>query len=351
MRRAEQVPVPPPAGGRRTAKAVAELANVSITTVSRVLNGRADAISLETRERVLDAARQLRYRPNSLAVALRKGVTHSIGLIVPDIGDAYFHQVARGLEDAAQRAGYTVVLCNTDRVAARERSSIEVLTDQNVDAIVFAGGGIDDDKHLADFPWDDLHVVAVGPHNLGCPSIRVDDAGTIELAVHHLVEQGCRRVLCLAGMENWAINTVRLEGYKRAIASHDLDYDPQLVRNGDFTVESGRDMVDAAIEDDVAFDGIVAFNDYSAIGALQALTKRGMRVPDDIAVVGCDDVPVSSLVQPALTSVSFPQYEFGRAAMEVIQELVAGRPVADVTTFPYHLEVRGSSRRPTGSVG
>jgi LacI family transcriptional regulator len=330
---------------------VAERAGVSVTTVSRVLNGRDDAISAETRERVLKAARQLRYRPNSLAVALRKGVTHTIGLIVPDIGDAYFHQVARGLEDAAQLAGYTVILCNTDRVAARERSSIEVLCDQHVDAIVFAGGGIDDDKHLADFPWDGMHVVAVGPHNLECPSIRVDDAGTIELAVNHLVEQGCRRVLCLAGMENWLINSARLEGYRRAIAHHGMDYDPQLVRNGSFRVESGREMVASTIADGVDFDGIVAFNDYSAIGAMQALAEHGRRVPEDIAVVGCDDVPVASLVQPALTSVSFPQYDFGRAAMQVIQDLIAGRPVAEVTTFPYHLEVRGSSRRLTPTAG
>lgn len=336
---------PPVAAQKRTAKAVAERAGVSVTTVSRVLNGRDDAISADTRERVLTAAQQLRYRPNSLAVALRKGVTHSIGLIVPDIADAYFHQVARGLEDAAQVAGYTVILCNTDRIAAKERSSIEVLSDQHVDAIVFAGGGIDDDKHLADFPWDGMHVVAVGPHRLGCPSIRVDDAGTIEVAVDHLVEQGCRRILCVAGLENWSINAVRLEGYRRAIVRHGMDFDSRLVMHGSFTVESGRTLVGEALAKGVDFDGIVAFNDYSAIGAMQALAEQGKRVPEDIAVVGCDDIPVSSLVQPALTSVSFPQYDFGRAAMETVLDLIAGRPVAEVTTFPYHLEVRGSSRR------
>jgi LacI family transcriptional regulator len=339
---------PAPSSGatpKRTAKAVAARAGVSVTTVSRVLNGRDDAISADTRDRVLSAARQLRYRPNSLAVALRKGYTQTVGLIVPDIADAYFHQVARGLEDAAQLAGYTVVLCNTDRIAEKERATIEVLCDQHVDAIVFAGGGIADEKHLADFPWDGMHVVAVGPHRLDCPSIRVDDAGTIELAVDHLVEQGCRRILCVAGLEHWAINAVRLDGYRRAIARHGLEFERDLVLHGSFTVESGRVVVGAALADGLAFDGVVAFNDYSAIGGMQALAEHGRRVPEEIAVVGCDDIPVSSLVHPRLTSVSFPQYDFGRAAMNLVLDLVANRPVAPVTTFPYHLEVRESSAR------
>lgn len=328
------------------AKAVAQRAGVSVTTVSRVLRGQDVAISEATKQRVLAAAKELRYRPNSLAVALRKGHTRTIGLLVPDIADAYFHQLARGLEDAAQEAGYTVVLCNTDRQPAKERSYVELLADQQVESIVFAGGGIDDDAHLADFPWHGIHVVAIGPHRLDCPSVRVDDAGTIELAVDHLVEQGSTRILCLAGRPNWLINKERLRGYRQAVERHGLELDPRLVRTGDFSVEAGCASTRAALGESVEFDGVMAFNDYTAIGAVQAVTEHGRRVPEDVVVVGCDDIPISSLVSPRLTSVSFPQYEFGRAAMEVILEMATGDVAAPVRLFAYHLEVRESSRRP-----
>lgn len=328
---------------KRTAKAVAELAGVSTTTVSRVLSGRDQAISPETRKRVRSAAMRLKYRPNALAIALRSGVTRSVGLLVPDIGDAYFHQIARGLEDAAQEAGYTVMLCNTDRIATKERSTIQTFADQHVDAIVFAGGGVDDDEHLSDSPWGKVPVVTVGPHRLSCPSIRVDDAGTIALAVQHLSEVGCTRVLCLAGQQNWLINRARLEGYRRAVADNRLANEDQLVLNGSFTVDSGHRLVRDAIQKGITFDGVVAFNDYNAIGGIRALQEHGVRVPEDVKVVGCDDVPIASLVTPRLTSVSFPQYEFGRAAMQTVLDLVAGRSVQPIQEFPYHLEVREST--------
>lgn len=334
-----------------TAKTVAELAEVSVTTVSRVLSGRDDAISPETRKRVIAAAEKLHYRPSSLAVALRTGRTRTVGLIVPDISDAYFHQIARGLEDAARDSGYSVVLINTDRIAERERKAVEVLYDQNVDAIVFAGGGVDDDRHLADYQWEHVRVVTVGPHKLPFPSIRVDDAGTIELAVGHLLEQGCHRVLCIAGQDNWLINQARVDGYRQALATRNLDYDPALIVNTTFTVESGYYAVTGALDAGTDFDGIMAFNDYAAVGAMKALADRGIAVPDDVAVIGCDDIQIASLVSPRLSSVNFPQYEFGRAAMQRVLDLVAGRPVDQVTSFPYHLEVRESSTRTTRTKG
>jgi len=333
-----------------TAKAVAAHAGVSVTTVSRVLSGRHDSISPQTRERVLQVAEELHYRPNSIAAALRKGYTRAIGLMVPDISDAYFHQIARGLEDAAQDAGYSVVLFNTDRVAAKERAGVETFYEHGVDAVVFAGGGVDDETHLQGFPWKHMNVVTIGPHRLPFPSIGVDDVATIELAVGHLVEQGCQRILCLAGQPNWLINAERLEGYRRAQARHGLDPDPALMWPAAFTVQSGYEATKQARASGVDFDGVMAFNDYTAIGAIKALLELGVDVPDEVAVVGCDDIPIAQLVSPRLTSVSFPQYEFGRAAMERALDLIAGRPVAQTTRFEHRLEVRESSLRSVRTV-
>ncbi len=328
-----------------TAKAVAELANVSVSTVSRVMNDRADDIAPATRARVQAAASKLRYRPNSLAAALRKGYTRTVGLVVPDIADDYFHAIARGVDDAAHRAGYTMVLCNADRSPEKERSTIRALYDQSVDAIIFAGGGLEDEAHLTDLPWDLTTVVTVGPHQLPFPNVRVDDVGTIKMAMRHMFDEGCRRVLCIAGMRTWQITAERLQGYREALEEQGIAYDESLVFEGEFRIESGRRSVEDALERGVEFDGVMSFNDYSAVGALQVLQERGLRVPDDVAVVGCDDILLASYVSPALTSVSFPQYDFGFRAMEMSLELIAGRPVDESVQLDYHLEIRESSRR------
>ncbi len=334
--------------GKPTAKAVAKRAGVSVTTVSRVMNGRADDIADTTRERVLEAAQALRYRPSSLAAALRKGYTRTVGLVVPDIADAYFHQIARGVDDVAQEHGYTVVLCNTDRQAAKERAAIEALYDRNVDAMIFGGGGVDDDAHLRGLPWEHMHVVTVGPHRLPFPAIRVDDTGTIRTAMGHLLEQGRRRVLCVGGRDNWLIRQERIEGYRQALDEHGLAYDEALVFSGDFSISAGYDAVRHAVAAGTPFDAVMAFNDYTAVGAMQELQELGRRVPEDVAVVGCDDIPLASLVRPTLSSVHFPQREFGAAAMRTVLDLRAGRPVQPVTRFDYSLQVRGSSA-PSGS--
>lgn len=333
-----------PAPAKRTAKAVAERAGVSVTTVSRVLNGQVEAISESTCERVVAAARELGYRPNSLAVALRKGMTRTVGLLVPDISDAYFHQVARGVEDVAREADHMVVFCNTDRVAAKELACVELLDDQRVDALIFAGGGVDDEKHLVDYRWDRLQVVTIGPHLLPFPSIRVDDTAAIATAVRHLAGEGCRRVLCVAGEPNWLITQARLAGYQEAVRTTGIDADPDLVMHARFSQHGGCEAVREALARGTAFDGVVAFNDYQAIGAMDALRDTGVTVPDEVAVIGCDDIAEARLVHPALSSIGFTQYEFGRAAMRMVLDMVAGKEVDRLVEFPHQLEVRASSR-------
>ena len=327
-----------PAG---TAKQVAARAGVSVTTVSRVLNGRADAIPPETQRRVIRAASELGYRANSLAVALRRGVTETVGLIVPDIGDAYFHQIARGVEDVAQPIGYGVLLTNTDRDPVREEAVVNMLLDKRVDGLIFAGGGVEGDTHLNDVAWGSTKVVMIGPHQLGFPSVRVDDAAAVASAVDHLVAIGRRRILCLTGQPSWLVSQERLTGYLRAVNAHRLQRDGDLVMPGDFTRVSGQKRVQDALAHGVRFDGVVAFNDYCAIGAIDALFDAGRRVPEDVAVVGCDDIPEAQLVRPSLTSISFSQYELGRAAAAILLDTAD----ADLArhTQPHTLAVRQST--------
>jgi LacI family transcriptional regulator len=326
-----------------TAKAVAERAGVSVTTVSRVLSGHADVIPKETQDRVIAAAAELHYRPNSLARALREGKTQTIGLIIPDISDTYFHQIARGVEDVAQAAGYMVIFCNTDRLAEKEQSCLDLLYDKRVDGIIFCGGGLDGEKHLSSRDWPAAGMVMIGPHVLELPSVRVDDAAAIGSAVEHLAATGRRRILCVAGQPDWLITQERLAGYRAAVGRLGLDDNEDLVRYGGFTSAHGHDSVTQALAAGVVFDAVIAFDDYAALGALEALREAGRRVPGDVAIVGCDDIPFASLACPTLTSIRFPTYDFGTTAARMVLDMLDGKDVQHVIEFPFELRVREST--------
>lgn len=336
--------VVPPRGRRlSSAKDVAQRAGVSVTTVSRVFSGQAEVIPKETQDRVMAAAAALRYRPNSLAKALRQGRTRTIGLIVPDISDAYFHQVARGVEDVAQAASHTVIFANTDRLQEKEQACVNLLLDKQVDGIIFAGGGVNDDSHLNEYDWEGIRVITIGPHRLPFPAILVDDEAVITTATRHLAAVGCRRILCLAGLPNWLITQRRLAGYRRAVVDLGLDDNPELVLFGGFSQDSGEAVTREAMARGIEFDGIVAFNDYAAIGAMQVLRKERRRIPEEVPIVGCDDTPLAALVHPPLTSIRFPQYEFGQAAARM---LLGQRPIsAEPLMFPHELIQRESTTR------
>jgi LacI family transcriptional regulator len=326
-----------------TVKTVAELAQVSVATVSRVLGGQADMVTERTRGRVLEAARELRYAPHPVAVALRKGVSNVIGLVIPDISDAYFHQVARGVEDVAQQAGYAVVFCNTDRKVEKETVTLDLLRDKRADGIIFCGGGVDGEAHLQSRDWLSAKVVAIGAHVVDLPSIRVDDAGAIAAAVSHLATTGRRRILCIAGEREWLVTQRRVTGYATAVEELGLDADPRLLVYAGFSSEDGQRVVAEALAQELPFDAVIAFDDDAALGALMALREASVAVPDDVSLVGCDDIPSARLTTPSLTSIRWPTYEIGKAAATMVLDMIAGNPTEPVLDFPFELLVRASS--------
>jgi LacI family transcriptional regulator len=328
---------------RVTVKTVATRAGVSVATVSRVLGGHADVVTDATRARVIRAVEELGYQPNALAVALRKGVTKTIGLIIPDISDAYFHQVARGVEDVAQEAGYAVVFCNSDRNVDKETLCLDLLRDKRVDGIIFCGGGVDDERHLQGRNWGAAKVVAIGPHVVDLPSIRVDDTAAIEAAVAHLASGGRRRVLCIAGEADWLVTQRRLAGYRAGVEHLALDADPALVSFHGFSSGAGRRAVTEALASGLDFDAAIAFDDDAALGAMAALHAAGRRVPEDVAVIGCDDIPFASLARPSLSTIGFPTYDFGTTAAHMVLDMLGGGDVERLVEFPFELRIRESS--------
>jgi LacI family transcriptional regulator len=241
--------------------------------------------------------------------------------------------------------GYTVIFCNTDRRPEKEAMAIDLLTDKRVDGIIFTGGGLDGEGHVAERLRADANVVTIGPHRLPFPSIGVDDRAAIASGVRHLAEQGCSRIACIGGQPGWLIHEERIEGFKRGLEAAGLPFDPALVWLTDLSADAGRAAVEGALHDGLEFDAVIAFSDYAALGAMRALRQAGIRIPADVAVVGCDDIPLTTLVEPELTSVAFPLHEFGAEAARMLIEMSERRPVQQHKEFSFELHVRESSMR------
>ncbi|MBV1854856.1 LacI family DNA-binding transcriptional regulator [Catellatospora tritici] len=328
---------------------VAKLAGVSAATVSRVVNGRAsvDAI-LATR--VQQAMRELDYRPNALARNLRRRQTSIWAVIISDIGNPFFTSMVRGIEDVAQGAGYSVVLCNSDEDPAKEaRYVAAALEEQMAGVIISSAGKAANVNRLLE---SSTPVVAIDREVRGAAvdTVMVDNEHGAELAVEHLIEAGYERIACISGPRKLPTAQQRLRGYQRALRAHRRSADEDMVRSGDYRQEGGYQAMAALLDEGGRPDAIFAANNLMTIGALECLADRGISVPDQMGVVGFDDIPWAHLVRPSLTTVAQPTYELGRTAALLLAERIAepSRPPSTVT-LRTELKVRASSTRSTVS--
>lgn len=328
-----------------TIKDVARRAGVSVTTVSRVLNNSRHPISPETRERVLAAIKELGFYPNAMARSLQLHETKTIGLILPDIANPYYPGIVRGVEDVAHEKGYTVILCNTDRSRERTKEYLRVLREKRVDGVIFTGGGaVEDASREHFFEQGSVATVVIGRHKANLPAVQVDNVRAAQEAVEHLLHLGHRRIATVTGPAVSTTARDRLEGYRRAIEAEGVDIESGWIVEGDFEFSSGYQAVGRLpLRGPGKITAIFAHNDLMAIGAIKALQERGLKVPEDVAVVGFDNIPLASFITPTLSTVAVPVYDLGVTAMRVLAELLAGRKVPPVTFLATHLEVRESS--------
>jgi LacI family repressor for deo operon, udp, cdd, tsx, nupC, and nupG len=308
-----------------TIRDVARRAGVSVATVSRVVNHSAHRVSAPTRRRVLEAVQALGYQANVIAQGLKKRASRTVALIVPDISNPFFPAIARGIEDVASQHGYAVLLCNTYEDLARERAYLDLLRKRWVDGVIFATAGTNT-AHLRALRREGRPVVLVARDVDGVriDAVLVDNFSGSYQATAHLLRLGHRRIAHIAGPASLHVARERRRGYERALADAGLPPSSIVVGEGDFTADGGRRAVAAWLQRQVEFTAVVAANDLMAIGALEALRAAGRRVPDDVAVVGFDDITFASLVQPALTTVAQPKYRMGQLAMQRLLELMAG---------------------------
>jgi LacI family transcriptional regulator len=333
---------------------VARLANVSITTASRVLNASPHPVSADKRSRVLQAAKTLDYSPSALAKAMVTGFSHIVGVVVGDATDPYFAWIVRGVEDMARAHGYLVIVCNSDRNPSVELSYLNALNDYRVDGLIFAGGGLNDGQYLAAmnrvlkvFQERNAICISLGKHLFPSYPVVVDNQQIVYSAVEYLLNLGHTRIAYISGPGMLTTTEVRLAGYREALTAHNIKYDQSLIMNGNYKVESGYQaatIVHAMRDKPTA---ILASNDLMAIGCMSRLKELNYQIPGGMSVMGIDDIPFAQIVDPPLTTIALPMYELGKVGMESLVRLHRGEEL-DKTgiVLPYKLIVRNSTGQP-----
>jgi DNA-binding LacI/PurR family transcriptional regulator len=328
-------------------KDIAKAASVSHSTVSRAL---ADSplVKDETKALIKRLAEEMGYSPHALARSLVTRRTETVGVVVTTIADPFVSEVIRGLEETGQSRGYTMILSNSNAEPRRELAAVKSLREKRVDGIIITASRIGDlyMPLLEDFG---VPIVLINNQQPGkyVYSIATDDHKGAEIATEHLLSLGHTRIGYIASPNNAHSSQARLEGYRSALASHGLEYDPALVADGDGRPAAGAQAAAriAALADPPT--AIFCYNDMTAMGAIRALKDMGLNVPQDISVVGYDDISLVEYLDPPLTTIGQRKYDMGCMAMEMLLGLLHGsQDVQDIAIEPV-LVHRRSTAAPT----
>ena len=319
---------------------VARHAGVSIATVSRVLNG-TTPVQNEKADRVRFAMEELQFVPRHAAQVLASKRTNTIGLVMSEISGAFFPPMLKGIEAAAYEAGYDLLIHATKK----EGPSRRPLGEHNTDGLLIFTDSLDHRElhrlHNINFPIVLLHQSP--PDLLDIPVIAIENKEGASMLTRHLVEvHGYRRIVFLRGPEGHEDSVWRERGYREALEAHNIKFDPRLIGAGEFDEEEGLATIQQMLLDGIEFDAIFAGDDDSAIGAMRALKLAGRRIPQDVAVVGFDDVPFARYLSPALTTVRAPIEEIGREAVRQLARLMYGGQAQALTLMRTELVIRES---------
>ncbi|MDB5524089.1 MAG: LacI family transcriptional regulator [Rhizobium sp.] len=303
---------------------VSREAGVSSATVSRVLTGSA-GVEPATKKLVLAAVAKLGYRPNLVARGLRRQVSQVIALIITDIENPFYTAVCRGVEDSARLAGYSVILCNADRDIEKEREYLRVVEDQNASGVIIspASARKTDISNLID---RGLPVIAVDMALAAATgSVLVDNRDAGALATEYLVGKRCKRIACITGPAENSTAQDRLDGYSRAIAAAGLPVDPDLIIYANYLEDGGYHAAKDLLDLPYRPDGLFVTNNRMTVGVLRALQERGVIIPDEINVIGFDELPWALQLHPHLSLVRQPAYRIGQEAARLLIDCLAGR--------------------------
>jgi len=333
---------------RPTQADVAKLAGVSQSVVSQILNDNDISVSDGTRKRVLDAIDQLGYVPNKFAQSLRTNNTRTIASIIPDITNPFYPAFQRGIQSVTNQKNYDLIIYDTDEKEENEKRSLKSLQQANVDGAIVS---LFHHSFEALKPLIEKGIPVVywrgGPveKDLVVDLIFVDNVAMAKTAVSYLIDKGHTRIGMLAGLENTPPRQDRIRGFREALRDHNLALEKTLIQDGDFTETGGYQGMKKLLRLDPRPTAVFASNDLMALGAMLAMREENLRIPEDVALIGLDDIPAAKLVHPSLTTITQMQEDIGRIAAEMIFERIEGTAPdkSRLVEMPYKLIARESA--------
>ncbi|MCR4706410.1 MAG: LacI family transcriptional regulator [Clostridiales bacterium] len=337
--------------GKLSIAEIAALCNVSKATVSRVINNNPKGVGEETRKRVLEAIEKLNYRPNALARSIATARSGMVGLVVPDVSNFFYPAVIRGVMDCMENRGGSVLIANSDYDPKKEAEALLRMIDRRVDGIILCSGA-SNAEFLKEFKKYSVPVALMGRSfdlALSDVSISGDNVKGGYKSAKYLLDGGCRRIAYLEGKFSTSGGTQRLEGYRRAHAEAGIEVDESLLMEGDYTIGFGREAAHRIAERRNEIDAVMTGSDLVAIGLTLELLSCGIRVPEDIEVIGYDDIELASVFHPALSTISKPHYDMARVITKQLMKIVEGEKVRlpHMTVEP-ELILRETTRKRNG---
>lgn len=305
-----------------TIRDVAELAGVHPSTVSRVINDDS-RISEKTKNKVLLIIKKLGYTPNAIARGLKTKKTYTLGMLIPDITNPFFAEIARGVEDEANKNNFNVILCNTDDKSKKERIYLEILKGKRVDGLILATAHIKDKSILElekkKFPYI---LVSRNIEGLDKNCVIVDDVVGGIMVTEYLIKLGHRRIAHITGPLKTRSALNRLKGYKLALKKYEIEYRDELVGEGDFRIKGGYQAMKKFLKLSKPPTAIFAANDLLALGAMQVIQRKKYYIPEDFCIIGFDDIRLASFVYPPLTTIRQPMLEMGALAVKMLLKII-----------------------------
>jgi len=325
-------------------RAVAELAGVSVATVSRTLQ-QPERVSQKTRAKVMQAVKEAGYKPNQMAVKFRSGKTHNLVVLVPTVANVFFARVISGMQQAAHQRQYSLLLCNTMADEAVEASYAHMVQTAQADGVIQL-------RSYNPFPAQVPAANGLLPmvnvcevlDEVACPTVQLDNRAAAAAMTRYLLSLGHRRIAMIKGPARSPLTRDRLAGYRDALNEAGIAFDPSLLCGGNFSLASGLSAVDQLLQLPAPPTAVFCENDEMAIGALQGIRQRGLRVPEDISVAGFDDISFAAYTEPPLTTIAQPAEDFGSTAVNLLIDVLEGRlRTAPKVILPYTLVKRAST--------
>lgn len=308
---------------------IAQICGVSKATVSRVINNVAQGVGPETREKVLRTIRELNYRPNALARSVATSKSGTIGLIIPDISNFFYPKIVRGVTDYMDSCGYSVIVANSDYDPQREAQQLLRLVDRRVDGILLCSG-VSNKEFLMDFRKHNIPLALLGRNfDSSCSdaSINGDNIRGAYKSVSHLLKSGNRRVVYVEGNPDIAGSQQRLQGYCQAHMEFGVEVRQEHIISGEYSIAFGQETAKKLLSSKMPFDAIVTGSDLIAIGILTELNKAGVRVPEDVEIIGFDNIELTTFVTPMLSTISKPHYQMAQHISEQLIRIIQGETI------------------------